>query len=136
MIKISCSSVSFNLILYTLFPRSNMSRRTITPKNNQSMATSCCESITNIIIAVLVWLVTSIISAILMMIIVTAYFLFVKYILEKNPDARCAITSIVGVISCPERHSPIMWMNPSSSCTWYTNLRHYCPVENWKLFGV
>ena len=100
------------------------------------MAVWCCEGITNVIIAILFWLITSIISAILMMIIVAAYFLFVKYMLENNPDARCAITSMVGAISCPERHSPIMWMNPSSSCTWYANLRHYCSAEDWKLFRV
>jgi hypothetical protein len=70
------------------------------------------------------------------MIIVVAYILFVKYMLEKNPDSRCTIISTVGAIMCPERHSLVTWINPSSSCAWYADWRNYCPIEDWKLFGV
>ena len=113
-----------------------MNRRIIASSNKKSMAMWCCEGITNVIITILLWLVTSIISAILMMIIVAAYVLFIKYMLENNPDSRCTIISTVGAIMCPERHSLITWINPSSSCAWYADWRHYCPVEDWKLFGV
>ena len=79
----------------------------------------------------------NIVTAVTITFMVAVTAIIINYILTTNPDARCAITSIVGAVACPERHSLGNILYPSSSCAWYATVRDfYCPIEDWKMFGV
>jgi len=103
----------------------------------KTVAVSFCESIADAFISFAVWMVINLLTAMTITFLIFASVILVNYILTTNSGARCAITSVIGAVTCPERHFLTAMLDPSSSCAWYATVRDtYCPQEEWKMFGV